>query len=116
MKETSCIVCEKCKEEIEIPECDIPKNMYGNLYCIKCFKEMTFEYKGFECQIIQRPDLYYAYQVSGYRESDKMFFNPKIKFSKNLIIEQIRTAAISMIDGTFKGKVEVYNNIQLMVS
>ncbi len=71
---------------------------------------VTFEHNGFKCKITQRPDLHYLYKVHGYRKSDNMDFLPHLMFEQNLTFEQIRDASISIIDGTFEGKVEVYGN------
>lgn len=71
-------------------------------------KKNTFEHNGFKCTITHRPDLYYLYRVHGHRKSDNKHFLPRLLFEQNLTFEQIRDASISVIDGTFEGKVERY--------
>lgn len=75
--------------------------------------EIEFEYNGFVCTIVQRPDLCYIYQVHGYRELDKKHWIPEIKFDKELTFEQIEKAAKEMMDGTFSGKIEVFGDLHV---
>ena len=74
----------------------------------------TFEHKGFACTIMMRPDLRYVYQVHGFRESDQMYFIPPVMFPETFTFEQIRDKSIEMIDGKFKGEVEIYANLAVL--
>jgi hypothetical protein len=107
--------CKKCDKEVEIPDCDKPEDSSAKLYCAECFKEVVFEHNGYECEIIQRADLYYCYKVCGHNKSEDKIFYPELLFDKDLSLERIREASISMIDGTFQGKVEVYGNRIVLV-
>ena len=70
----------------------------------------TFEYKGFKCDIVERPDKYYCKSVFGLNESAQTHFNPPIFFDKDLSFEQVRAACFEMLDGTLKGTFEMYGN------
>ena len=74
---------------------------------------VEFEHDGFLCTITQRPDLCYVYQVHGFRQVDEKLWMPEIRFDKDLTIDQIKAAAIEMMDGTFTGKIEVYGDIHV---
>jgi len=76
----------------------------------------TFKYKGFDFEIIERPDKYYLYQVRGYNSKKEQLFNPPFFFEKNLSPEQIRAAVFLMMDGKFKGEIEVYGELVIIVS
>lgn len=76
-----------------------------------------FSYAGFNCEIIERPDMFYLRQVRGFRESDKKLFgcNSPILFDRDLTLGAIRDACISMIDNKFSGNVEVYGDLAVVV-
>ncbi len=72
---------------------------------------LKFEHNGFSCTVIERPDLYYTKQVFGIRGDERWL--PRIKFDKELSLEQVQKAACEMLDGTFSGQIEVYNGIHI---
>ncbi len=76
-------------------------------------KTNKFEHNGFTCTIMQRPDLLYMYQVHGVDRVKETVWSPKVMFDKDLSVEEIKKAAIEMMDGTFDGEVEVYGNFHV---
>ena len=106
--------CSYCDKEVEIPDCDKPEDSLARSYCAECFKDVVFEHKGYTCEIIQRPDLYYCFKVYGYNKLKDKVFYPELMFGKDVPLEKIREVSKSMIDGTFKGEVEVYGNQVIM--
>jgi len=79
-------------------------------------ENITFKYKGFDFEIIERPDKMYLYQVSGYNSAERLLFNPKVFFSNDLSFEQIRAAVFLMIDDNFVGKADVFGSTVIIVS
>ncbi len=78
-------------------------------------EKAKFGYKGFDCEIIERPDKYYCYQVFGRRVSDGVLFYPEYFFDKELSLGQIRDICIKILDGKFSGKAEIYNELVIVV-
>ena len=65
---------------------------------------VRFEYNGYSCDIVERPDLLYCKRVHGFNGDVHWF--PHVLFDKDLTFEQVQKAAISMLDNNFHGKVE----------
>ncbi len=69
-------------------------------------ERVGFEYDGFKCTITERPDLCYLYKVHGHRESDDKDWSPNLLFERYMTAEQIKSACIAIMQGTYSGKVE----------
>ena len=76
--------------------------------------KVTFSHKGYECNIINRLDLRYLYQVHGYNKEKDMDFCPRLLF--DMPVDQIQKAAIAILDGTFRGIIELYGGHYICVS
>ena len=77
--------------------------------------EFKFTHDGFDCTIVERPDLLYCKKVHGFRESDSMHWTPKTLFDKDLTFEQARDAAIAIREGRFEGKIDHYGDYSICV-